>query len=159
MVLASREQLRPELRYSLDDAFAVGQKLLSTGVVDTNGVVSNGADGADGKALLRIKVDWVAHAIVVEQGDQVILPMRDGSIHLYQVRRAAAAFLVAFERKRLRARIMLNYRPSERHREEELNQRYGWSTLPAIKQTGTGAGSEVSSRYHPGVSIGYWYSD
>jgi hypothetical protein len=117
------------------------------------------SDGSTGKALLRLKIDWVKHSVTVQGGDRVELPLRNGNIRLQQVRRAALAFLVAYRNMGLQGTIRLNYRPSEQYRTDELNMRYGWSDGTFIEQRGFGAGSEIESRYHPTVSLEWRYSD
>lgn len=119
----------------------------------------NPANEQDGRALLRLKIDWSTHAVAVEGGDAVDLPLREGTIHLRQVRRAAMAFLVAYQQKGLRGSIRLNYRPAELHRSDELNTRYGWTYGTEIKQEGNGSGSQLESRYHAAVSLEWWYAD
>jgi hypothetical protein len=112
-----------------------------------------------GNSLLRLKLDWQAHKIVVGEGDRVELPLRQGSIHLVQIQRAAMAFLRAFKARGLEPQILLRYRPEEQHRHEELNKRYGWTTCPDFHQVEQGSGFELQSRYHSAVGIEHWYAD
>jgi hypothetical protein len=112
-----------------------------------------------GEALLRLKIDWDVHTVAVEGGNSIDLPMLDGSIHLWQVRRAGEGFLRAFKGKGLRAQIQLRYRPELSHEWRDLNRRYGWEEASEIEMKGEGAGWEISSRYHAAVHVQVWFGE
>lgn len=118
--------------------------------------VGDEADHA--KALLRLTIDWSHHAVTVDGGDSVMLPLRDGSIHLYQVRRAAEAFLRAFVQRELRATMRCRYRDIYHDKSDELNRRYGWRPGRRVKWDNAD-GYETESRYHAAVAIGVFFAE
>ena len=115
-------------------------------------------DRRTGLAEFRLGVDWHRHALVVDGGDRVDLPLgSDGKVNLRQVRRAAEAFLRGFLDQHLAPEIRVRYRPECQHRWKELNDRYGWSPGTPIARSGVGAGHQQESRYHGAVSLSGWF--
>lgn len=118
-----------------------------------------GIDGDEGRTLLKLVIDWGEHEVAVESGNVVKLPIADGTITLLQVRRAAAGFLRAYQARGLRGTLELTFRPGLQDRTEELAAKYGWTTRPAVRRGGPGAGWSLPSRYHGAVIIEAWFGD
>lgn len=110
-------------------------------------------------ALLRLTIDWRKHAVTIQGGDSVELPLKDGTVNLRQVRRAAEGFLRAFHGQQLTSQIRLNYCTECQPQREELNKRYGWCPGTSLDKQGTGAGWSMPSRYHPAVGLEVWFRD
>jgi hypothetical protein len=105
---------------------------------------------------LSMSIDWAKHMIVVQSGNSVRLPMRNGSVYLQQVRGIAEEFMTVFSERRLSADFRTFCRAGLSKDEcAQLNRAYGFSGAPKKLTWASGADSlAFTSRYHGAVSFG-----
>ncbi len=104
---------------------------------------------------LSMHIDWQKHILVIESGDTVRLPIRNGAIHLQQVRAVAEEFMIIFKNRGLTGAFRAFYKAGLSAGEcTRLNKEYGFSG--AAKEFSWAAEKDplsFTSRYHPAVSF------
>ena len=104
---------------------------------------------------LSMHIDWAKHILVVQSGDSVRLPIRNGVVHLLQVRTVAEEFMKVFKDRGLTAECRALYRTGLSTEEcARLNRKYGFSGSPRkFSWAGDKDPLAFTSRYHPAVSF------
>jgi hypothetical protein len=104
---------------------------------------------------LSMHIDWAKHMLIVQSGNSVRLPIRNGVVYLQQVRAVAEEFMKVFRDRRLTGEFRTFYRADLSKVEcERLNNSYGFTGKPTeFAWDNERDPLSFTSRYHPGVSF------